>query len=408
MRPYFMTGGNRMWNVSKEAKERFEKCNLLPIHESDDEWEIVIREAKEEGGDLAASLREELEEVKGELLDILPSRFIPYVEDGSLNQPTLPKAVRADYLQWMQEADKEFEDMLDAASENTQQAITYLSNSVQAVMEESLHDAVIERIEQVGETIHLYLNTDGGFSTKSLIHLEFEGVKNEVSDVSIQVEQWLIYYELQKRSEGFAFRALFDSPQAEWTIKMENMEADYYYRPKEYRHLREGEQLEDITLLEYIAMLNQDHSYWFITPHIECNITSLSEGIEIEDGKIEINNGQVVVTFGGKQYTYDNEAVKGYIYTDIDEEIQHRYEEPLPFDEIEAAALGSDIERQVQAWNTMYANSEALQDVINRVLSKVKMTDENEMIIEVYVNHFYNEGILKEAVAALYQDLIDN
>lgn len=397
-----------MWNVTKEARERFEKCNLLPIHESDEEWETVIREAKEEGEDLAASLREELEEVKEELLDILPSRFIPYVLDGSLNQPTLPKAVRMDYVQWMQEADKEFEDILDAASENTEQAITCLSNSVQSVLEESLHDTVIERIVREGETIHLYLNTDGGFSTKSLIHLIFEGVKREVSDTSIQVEQWLIYYELQKRGEGFAFRALFDSPQAEWTITMENMEAEYYYRPKEYRHLREEEQLEEITLLEYIAMLDQDHSYWFITPHIECSITSLSEGMAIEGGTVEIEKEQVVVTVGGKQYTYDNEAMKGYIYTDNDEEILHRYEEPLPFDEIESAVLGSDIERQVQAWNTMYANPEALRDLINHVLAKVKMTDENEMMIEVYVNHFYHEGILTEAVTALYQDLLDN
>lgn len=171
--------------------------------------------------------------------------------------------------------------------------------------------------------------------------------------------------------------------------------------------MREEEQLEEITLLEYIAMLDQDHSYWFITPHIECSITSLSEGMAIEGGTVEIEKEQVVVTVGGKQYTYDNEAMKGYIYTDNDEEILHRYEEPLPFDEIEAAALGSDLERQVQAWNTMYANSEALQDVINHVLAKVKVTDENEMMIEVYVNHFYHEGILTEDVTALYQDLLE-
>jgi hypothetical protein len=41
-----------MWNISKEVKGKFLKYNLLPIHESDQDWEIALREAKEEGEDL--------------------------------------------------------------------------------------------------------------------------------------------------------------------------------------------------------------------------------------------------------------------------------------------------------------------------------------------------------------------
>ena len=54
-----------MWNISKEAKKKFLKYNLLPIHESDHDWEIAIREAREEGEDLISRLNEELNEVKG-------------------------------------------------------------------------------------------------------------------------------------------------------------------------------------------------------------------------------------------------------------------------------------------------------------------------------------------------------
>ena len=36
-----------MWNISKEVKDEFLKHNLLPIHETDDEWEMTLREAKE-------------------------------------------------------------------------------------------------------------------------------------------------------------------------------------------------------------------------------------------------------------------------------------------------------------------------------------------------------------------------
>ncbi|WP_255249823.1 hypothetical protein [Bacillus sp. FJAT-45066] len=41
-----------MWNISKETKREFATCNLLPIHESDDVWEIALRDAQEEGEDL--------------------------------------------------------------------------------------------------------------------------------------------------------------------------------------------------------------------------------------------------------------------------------------------------------------------------------------------------------------------
>ncbi|KHF41651.1 hypothetical protein [Halalkalibacter okhensis] len=44
-----------------------------------------------------------------------------------------------------------------------------------------------------------------------------------------------------------------------------------------------------------------------------------------------------------------------------------------------------------------YANPKELAAIINRVLSKIKITEENEMMVHVYVNHFYKEGILENA-----------
>lgn len=73
-----------MWNITKEAKDTFAKNNLLPIHESDEEWEIAFREAEQGGEDLVSRLVEKLNRIKAELHHVLPSRFIPYLEDGSL------------------------------------------------------------------------------------------------------------------------------------------------------------------------------------------------------------------------------------------------------------------------------------------------------------------------------------
>lgn len=343
----YINGGVEMWNITKEAKERFLKYNLLPIHESDEEWEIVIREANEEGEDLEARLSEELEEVKEELLQILPSRFIPYVENGTLNKPTLPKTVRKDYLNWIRKSDEEFEQTLDAASENTDKTISHLSTSVREVFEESLHDAVIDRIDREGDNLHLYINTDGGFSTKSLIHFTFEGIMSELTDEPIQVGQWIVYYELQKTNHGFGFRILFDCPEAEWTITMGNMLASYYYRPKEHGLLYDEDKLQETSFNEYISMLNPENRYWFITPHVECRILSLDNSLEIENGSVSFENGKLVVLIGNERYTYDSQSAKNFIYTDVFEEVKASYEESLPLDKIEGAALGDDLELQV-------------------------------------------------------------
>ena len=398
-----------MWNISKETKVKFRKYNLLPIHESDHDWELALREAKEEGEDLFTRLKEELDEVKEELLHVLPSRFIPYLENDTLNQPTLPKTIREDYLQWMREAGREFEQVLDAAFERTKQAIPFLSTAVQDVFAESLHDSTIERIEREGDTLHLYVNTDGGFSSKSLIHFIFKGVIAEVTDVPIQVGQWLIYDELQKTDDGFAFRVLFECPENQWTIAMKELDAQYFYRPKEFTLLRDEDKLEDTSITEYIATVNSEYRYWFITPHVECSILSLSENIVIENGSIEIGSNEMVVTVGNDHFTYDLNEVNPiqFIYTDIYEDPYAHFNEPVPIDELEAAALNDDLELQVRAWNTLYANPKELAVIINHVLWKMEITEENEMMLSVYTSHFYKEEILTEAVIEKFRALID-
>ncbi|MGE8080086.1 DUF4085 family protein [Peribacillus loiseleuriae] len=398
-----------MWNISKEAKEKFQKYNLLPIHESDHDWVSVLREANEEGEDLITRLKEELEEVKEELLHALPSRFIPYVNNGTLNQPTLPKAVREDYLQWMRDAVKEFEQVLDVAFDNTKHAVTFLPNAVQDVFAESLHDSTIERIERDTDMLHLYVNTDGGFSSKALIHFIFKGVIAEETEKPIQVGQWLIYDELQKTDDGFAFRVLFDCPDAEWTISMKELDAQYFYRPKEYTRLRDEEKLEDTSIPEYIATLNSEFRYWFITPHVECAIQSLSENIVIENGSIEFESNEMVVTVGNERFSYDLNEYNPihFIYTDIYEDPYAHFKEPVPIKELEAAALNDDLELQVRAWNTMYTNPKELADIINRILWKIEITEENEMMVSVYASHFYKKEILTEAVIEKYRTFID-
>lgn len=202
---------------NETRKEKFSTCNTLPIHESDEDWEFSLKQAEEEGEDLISRLKEELEEAKDVLLQILPDRFIPYVKNGTLNQPTLPKSVRDDYLQWMREADKEFEHILDAAHEQTANAVTfYQRKSRMSLRKACTIQALIASYEKAIHFTCTSIQTE--VSTKALIQFTFENVLAEEFEVPLEVGHWIVYYELQKTEDGFAFRVLFDYPDSEWTI----------------------------------------------------------------------------------------------------------------------------------------------------------------------------------------------
>lgn len=398
-----------MWNISKEAKEKFTKCHLLPIHESDEEWEHAIREANEENGDLFARLEENLKEVKEDLLQVLPSHFLPYVENETLNQPSLPKSVRERYLLWIREASKEFEEILGFAAQQTKHSCSFLPASVQDVFAESLHDSTIEKIERKGDALHLYLNTDGGFTSKAHVHLVFQNVLTEESDKPIGVGQWVVYYELQKTDSGFAFRVLFDCPDAEWTITMKGLDAVYFYRPAAYTIMRDEGKLKETSLANYVERLNPDTRYWLITPDVISTIQSFSKNILLEDGNVEFTQNEMIVTAENQRFIYDlaeYNPIK-FIYTDLNEDPYAHFSIPLPPEEIEAAILGDDLELQVRAWNTMYANPIELTNIINLVLSKITITEENEMMVSVLTSRFYKLGILTEAVIEKHRSLID-
>lgn len=399
-----------MWNLTTQAKEAFLKHNLLPIPETDSYWESTLREAKEEGEDLPARLKEELEDIKAELLTVLPSRFVPYLENGTLNQPSLPKSVREEYIQWMRNSDREFEQVLNAAHEQTTQAAAHLSPAVQEVFTDSLHDAIIERIERENGNLHLYINTESGFSTKPYIHFTFHHITEEEAAEQLQTGQWLIYYELQITAAGFAFRVLFECPNAQWTIHMKDLTVQYFYRPVLYTRLKDEGKLEDMPLGKYIAQLPQGQRYWLAAPDFISEISSLEESVLLADGKLEVNQINAVVTTSSGQYTYPLEEYNpiGFIYTDIDEDAYAHLKEPVPPEELEAAIFSGIPKQQVRAWNTMYTSPEEHAETINLIMEKLEFTEENEMMLFVYANHFYKAGVLTEDNMKKYGELIDH
>ncbi len=402
--------GVSMWNLTKQAKEHFQSIHILPFIESDDEWACVVAEAKSEGVDLQKQLIGELEEVKPELLTTLPKQFIPFVEAGTLNQPTLPKTIREDYLNWVREETSKFEDILDAAQKETQHAMTSLPPSVQEIFHYSLHDSRIDRLDREGDNLHLWINTDGGFTPHSYILLTFQDIVDEEIDVALQEGHWFIYYELQRQNEHYAFRVLFESPDSEWTITMKQLKGEYYFHPKEYTLLKDEGNLSKTSLQDLLVRLNRDYSYWFITPDFIHSI-NLIEGGKIVGLDIQVKEGQFIVTIGSTSYTYslsDYHPIQ-FIHTNVYEDPYANQNEPLSFAEVEDAVLSDDLELQARAWNTMYTFPLELKDIINSVLGNVVQTEENGMLLSVYVNHFYREGILtSDNIERFYSTLEPN
>ena len=191
---------------------------------------------------------------------------------------------------------------------------------------------------------------------------------------------------------------------------MKDLTVQYFYRPVLYTRLKDEGKLEDIPLGEYIAQLPQGQRYWLAVPDFISEISSLEESVLLADGKLEVNQINAVVTTSSGQYTYPLEEYNpiGFIYTDIDEDPYAHLKEPVPPEELEAAIFSGIPEQQVRAWNTMYTSPEEHAETINLIMEKLEFTEENEMMLFVYANHFYKAGVLTEDNRKKYGELIDH
>lgn len=389
-----------MWHLTLQEKRAFEQAHVLSIPETDQEWESGLANAMEEGIDLLAEKKEDLDDVRGRLLSSIPERFYPYVLDGTFNTPLLPKSVREDYINWVNERTATFEGVLDAAHESKQGALPYLSDGAREVYEQSLHDAQIVGITRMDNQLVLHMDTTGGFCTKSVVFLIFTGIISEIGEIA--VGQYYIYDELIKTDDGIALRVIFDSPELEWTIEAASLDAVYYYPPKTYYDFSDTEDF-----IGYIASLNMEHPHYLITSNIQAEIVGILEAATyfiLEAGALE---QRVDGIFLGDEFIAESfVACMPFIHTSVYEDPYAYFSEPVPIEELEGAALSDNLELQVRAWNTMYANPQECVMIINHVLMRMTPTEDNEMMLYVYVRHFEKEGVLTEETREKYGAII--
>ena len=385
------------WSLTKEAAERVRNSHLLSVYEQD------VSEFTEEDYQY---LEWQITTFKDTLLQALPVRFHPYLEDGSLNKPTLAKDVREDYLAWVQEEERYFRQLLDRAHRCSTEALLFCPQSIKDVFSQSLHDSQIWKIERVNGNVSMTIKCDC-FTSMEVVVLVFERVLWE----SLQVGMYIIYDELQKTDKGFAFRIICEN-NIEWTIEAEAVDARSYYYPVAYGHLYNEGVLQNTSIEQYIKKLNPHRYYTLVSQDIEIPITQLlnqAPFIELATGELQIRQDGLFAVINNQHHRLgdDVNTLISHIFTNIFEDPFEIQRTPLPAEEIEAAIFGDNPIQQVRAWYTLQENPHYFAPIINTILRKFAHTDSTHMMLYVYVNAFYKVSVLQDDVIGKYKEIIE-
>ncbi|MFF2175289.1 DUF4085 family protein [Lysinibacillus sp. NPDC058147] len=391
-----------MWHLTLQEKKAYENAMKLLIHESDEEWIQSLAYAKENDIDLYKEKKQELDVLRNSLMNYVPLRFQPYILDSTLNTLKVPKHVRKEFLRWRDEQEQLFENILDAAYEEKQKTLAYMKPKEREVFEQSLHDAKVVSIHRTATQVVLTLDMAGGFTAKSIIYLTFNNIKSELGQVV--PEQFYIYDELRKTANGFALRVIFDCPEVEWTIEAEELEVEFYYRPKTYSDFAESG-----SFAAYVQTLQLENGLIFITPQLKKQVVGLQQHapfLIFENSHINENEHGVYVD--SIRVADKLEDCIHFLHTDTYEDPYAHFSEPIPIQDLAEAALGTDLELKVRAWNTMYANPIQLAKEINHILMQMSPSQEDDMMQRVFIRHFNKEGILTTELQVRFKDILEN
>lgn len=389
-----------MWHLSLCEKRMYENAMKLFIYESDEEWTDYLAYAKENGINPYKEKKQELDVIRDSLMNYLPLRFHTYILDSTLNTPDVPKHVREDFLGWRNEQEQLFENILDAAYEEKQKTLAYMKPKEREVFEQSLHDATIVSIQRNATQVELTFDMAGGFTAKSIISLTFNNILSEVGQ--LEPEQFYIYDELRKTANGMALRVIFDCPEVEWTIEAEKLDAEFYYRPKTYSDFAENGNFST-----YVQTLELENGLIFITPQLKKRVIGIQQHapfLILENSYLHENDQGVFVDTICVADKLDDCIY--FLHTDTYEDPYAHFSEPVPIQDLEKAALGIDLELKVRAWNTMYANPVQLAEKINHILMQMNPAQADDMMQNVFIRHFYNEGILTTELQAKFNDIL--
>ncbi|HEY4622699.1 MAG TPA: DUF4085 family protein [Solibacillus sp.] len=380
-----------MWHLTYTDYLRQQQANALTLPE---DWDALYTYYRNDGVNPDRIHSEELAMVKDELLQVLPKRFIPYVEDGTINRPSLPEEVRQDFIQWQAQENAKFEELLGLTMIDFEEIKPKLEAKFAEVIEGGLHDAVITQIVDD----HIFINTEGGFTAKAFVILHLDNCTNRDGD--LQVGDTILYEETKLIDDQVALR--FITNRGEFTVQAAQIVADFYYRPMAYHELVANEVLPDVSAQTFINELDKTLEYVVIANNLALPITSfVVQGAELAqfDGGYIFKQGQAIfASINNELYELAPNELEwlSQIYTTTYVDPYAIFSEPVPSDELPAALQSTDLSLIVRAWNTLYENPTGHETLINKALIELaeNVDNENNVMLDVYVAHFDALGII--------------
>ena len=343
-----------MFYLSKETQHQADVAHMAYFPEPDVEQDF---------------LKQTIQELRVEK-QWIPERFHTAIDAGTLHS----SKQWADYLHWCEQEIASHQLACEQIYKNRLMIATKFEQAAAEVFNDSLHDGEIVHVSRVADSVTLFLDMRGGFTSKAMIQLTF---KEPVE--SGELARDYVYDELIETEQGYALRVLSGHPYEEWTITFTDVVAKFVFRPKAYS---EREQYTDI--VKYIDDLTPTLKYFIVDKH---------DFVEIDRKQIEQRADGIYSREMWLGAT--TEQVIGRIYCDTYEDAYAHFSEMVPVEELEAAALSDDPVLRVRAFNTMFEFDREAASVVNRVLSVIEVEEHEAMFMRVIAEHFDKQGLLE-------------
>ena len=415
---------------TKEWYENMQDANVLVLPESDKEWADFIRSFEEEGEDVHTYLSDDLKQKKGLLLKLLPKEFHSFIEDGSINQPYLPKDVGIRLSAWLKGKQEEYEKVLEQARAHFDSICDQIPEGFVKLQENGLHDASILYIARIDDTIRLTLDGAGSFNAAAFIVLTFNKVDEDYSDFPLQEGQYWLYEEVDVHRSGAIFRVLLDRPMTQWSVVARDVTMEHYYKANSLpfwqekeiiigtsaEEIAEAKERLQVTLpQEYVELLAEQNGGYLTHDLIATAGAMVDVGRLFSIAEL-VRNGEFVWISQNVALRFSKDSEPIVVYKSVGQIAENFkqflercvsteyvdefaiYSVPLMDEELEPALLGEDLELMVRAWNTMYERPKDFVPLIEKgLLFLLVQKDENLLNMgTTYAYLFEDKGVFTE------------
>ncbi|WAA13310.1 DUF4085 family protein [Fervidibacillus halotolerans] len=422
---------------TKDWYEQMQLTGMITTFETDEEWEDFIQsfDAKK---DAFEYLRCELRDEKDRLLKVLPETFHPYVHNGSINQPTLPKQIRKQLILWQKGLEEQVEKTMEDAHRHFQHIKNKLPHSFVQLMEEGLHDAQITHIFRKDDYLRLTLNSEGSFSNSAAVVLQFFGIQTETFDLPLKEGMYWLYEEVDVAKDGFKLGVLLDSL-CEWEIVAKKFQMTKYFRNEAKFGFEEDEHgnKHDINVLDTFKTV-ENRLKWKFPKAFQTFLSTFRSGkhnhpfVLLHDVELEIEtflfideyerkgdyvpfakcqNGVIAFHINNKNIVYLDNCEQRVVAQNFENFLQNMYTkewmdemelaiQTVPTEQLEEAVFSNQIERNVQAWNTIIQDPASHQKLMEKALIFYleHEDEEKQMIGQVYLNHIEENHLLRKEI----------